>query len=71
MNLWLVGGLLEGCCCVTFFPLDPANVMARGTGASLVREHGLQVIVATVVGTQVCRGESHVELGLGLQDSSI
>lgn len=40
---------------VTFFPLDPSHVMARGAGAALVRQDGLEVIVAAVVGAHICR----------------
>lgn len=40
---------------VTFFPLDPAHIVTWRAGAALVREHSLQVIVATVVGADVCK----------------
>lgn len=40
---------------VTFFPFDPSHVMARGAGAALVRQNGLQVVVAAVVGAHICR----------------
>lgn len=39
----------------TFFPLDPAHIVTRRAGAALVCEHRLQVVVAAVVGAQVCR----------------
>lgn len=45
--------------CFTFFPLDPSHIVTRWAGAALVCEHSLQVVVAAVVGTQVCRRHNH------------
>lgn len=45
--------------CFTFFPLDPSHIVTRWAGAALVCEHSLQVVVAAVVGTQVCRTHKH------------
>lgn len=43
----------------TFFPLDPSHIVTRWAGAALVCEHSLQVVVAAVVGTHVCRRHKH------------
>lgn len=52
---------------VTFFPLDPSHIVTWWAGAALVCQHSLQVIVATVVGTSVCRrGKHSVNLSLSL-----
>ena len=40
--------------CLTFFPFDPWDVVARWAWPSLMRQHPLQVVVAAVVGAQIC-----------------
>lgn len=46
---------------VTFFPLDPANIVSGGAGSALVCQHCLQVVVTAVVGAQVCKEDTCLE----------
>lgn len=39
--------------CITFFPFHPSHIVTWGARAALVCQHSLQVVVATVVGTEV------------------